>query len=145
MAPKNMAVVLIGQFIKNTGGLPCAYVFSALLADVLDHMEWKGGFRIDGLTASMNSVITTVCVGLSSGLFNLLLALSGYAAPELINGRTVAAVQNPATQNAITACFLGVEIVTAVILVILLSGLSVEKVIHKEQAEIKARQEGTPQ
>lgn len=108
-------------------------------------MEWKGGFRIDGLTASMNSVITTVCVGLSSGLFNLLLALSGYAAPELINGRTVAAVQNPATQNAITACFLGVEIVTAVILVILLSGLSVEKVIHKEQAEIKARQEGTPQ
>lgn len=145
MAPKNMAVVLIGQFIKNTGGLPCAYVFSALLADVLDHMEWKGGFRIDGLTASMNSVITTVCVGLSSGLFNLLLALSGYAAPELVNGQTVAAVQNPATQNAITACFLGVEIVTAVILVILLSGLSVEKVIHKEQAGIKARQEGTPQ
>lgn len=39
LAPGNMAVVLIGQFIKNIGGLPCAYVFAALMADVLDHME----------------------------------------------------------------------------------------------------------
>ena len=51
--PKNMTVVLIGQFIKNIGGLPCAYVFAALMADVLDHMEWKCGHRVDGFSASM--------------------------------------------------------------------------------------------
>lgn len=39
LSPQNMAVVLVGQFIKNIGGLPCAYVFAALMADVLDHME----------------------------------------------------------------------------------------------------------
>ena len=36
--PRNMVVVLIGQFIKNIGGLPCAYVFMALFADALDHI-----------------------------------------------------------------------------------------------------------
>lgn len=139
--PRNMTVVLIGQFIKNVGGLPCAYVFAALMADVLDHMEWKCGHRVDGFSASMQSVILTVCAGLSNGLFNLLLSRAGYAAPELIDGETVAAVQNAATQNVITGCFLGVEIFTGVILIVLLLFLNVEKVIHKEQAEIKARQE----
>ena len=137
--PHNMVVVLVGQFIKNIGGLPCAYVFAALLADVLDHMEWKCGYRVDGLSASANTIIVTVCMGLSSGVFNLLLSASGYVAPELVNGQTVAAVQNAATQNAITGCFLGVEIVTGAIMIALLAFLNVEKVIHGEQAEIKAR------
>lgn len=44
MHPTNMTIMLIGQFIKNIGGLPCSYVFMALFADVLDHMEWKTGF-----------------------------------------------------------------------------------------------------
>ena len=138
--PKNMTVVLIGQFIKNIGGLPCAYVFAALMADVLDHMEWKCGHRVDGFSASMQSIIITVCAGLSGGLFNLLLSRAGYVAPELIGGETVAAVQNAATQNVIVGCFLGVEILTCVILIVLLQFLNVAQVIHKEQAEIKARQ-----
>lgn len=141
LAPGNIVVVLIGQFIKNIGGLPCAYVFAALMADVLDHMEWKCGHRVDGFSASMQSVILTICVGISNGVFNLLLSKAGYVAPELVNGQTVAAVQNAATQNAITACFLGVEIVTGALVIVLLAFLDVEKVIHKEQSEIKARQE----
>ena len=47
--PTNMTVMLVGQFIKNIGGLPCSYVFMALFADVLDHVEWKTGFRCDGI------------------------------------------------------------------------------------------------
>lgn len=141
MDPRNMVVVLVGQFIKNIGGLPCAYVFAALMADVLDHMEWKCGRRIDGFSASIQSVIMTLCMGLSNGVFNLLLSGAGYAAPKLVNGETVAAVQNTATQTAITGCFLGVEIVTGIVVIVLLAFLNVEKVIHREQAEIKARQE----
>ncbi len=39
--PTSLVVVLVGQFIKNIGGLPCAYVFMALFADCLDHLvEW---------------------------------------------------------------------------------------------------------
>ena len=137
--PRSMVVVLIGQFVKNMGGLPSAYVFMALFADVLDHIEWKAGFRVDGLSAAVNTIIVTICYGLSNGLFNILLARSGYIAPVLVDGKTIAASQNPATQNSIIFSFIGLEVVTAFILIILLAFLSVEKVIDKEQAEIKAR------
>lgn len=137
--PHNMTIVLIGQFIKNIGGLPCSYVFMALFADVLDHIEWKCGFRCDGLSTSVMTIITTVSVGVCSGVFNLLLAKTGYIAPELVSGVTVAAAQNAATQNMITFFFLGLEIIGSAIMIAALWFLKVEEVIDKEQAEIKAR------
>ena len=141
IAPRNMVIVLIGQFIKNIGGLPCAYVFMALFADVLDHIEWKHSFRCDGLSTSIYTIINTVCVGIASGVMNLCLARSGYIAPEFVaaTGETIGAVQNTATQNVFTFFFLGLEIITAIILIFLLRHLSVEKTIDREQAEIKAR------
>lgn len=143
LSPRNMVVVLVGQFIKNIGGLPCAYVFMALFADVLDHIEWKYDFRCDGLSTSIYTIIATVCVGVASGIMNLCLSLSGYLAPEFVEatGQTIGAVQNAATQNVFIFFFLGLEIITSVILILLLRQLNVEKTIDKEQAEIKARRE----
>ena len=37
IVPRNLPIVLAGQFIKNIGTLPSAYVFMALFADTLDH------------------------------------------------------------------------------------------------------------
>ena len=139
--PHNMVIVLIGQFIKNIGGLPCAYVFMALFADVLDHIEWKSGFRVDGISTSFLTIIMTVAGGIANGLFNLMLSKSGYIAPDFVNGETIASVQNAATQNSITFGFLGFELITSVIMIALLAFLNVEKNIEKEQAEIKARKE----
>lgn len=141
--PRNMVIVLIGQFIKNIGGLPCAYVFAALFADVLDHIEWKCRFRVDGLSTSVNSVIATICMGITNGVLNLCLAKSGYIAPEFIEvtGQTIGAVQNAGTQNVFIFFFLGLEIITGIILAVLLWFLNVEKTIDQEQAEIRARQE----
>lgn len=143
LSPRNMVVVLIGQFIKNIGGLPCAYVFMALFADVLDHIEWKHDFRCDGLSTSIYSIIATVSAGVASGLLNLCMSKAGYIAPEFIQatGETVSAAQNGATQNVFIIFFLGLEVVTAVILILLLKLLNVEKTIDKEQAEIKVRRE----
>lgn len=141
ICPTNMVVVLVGQFIKNIGGLPCAYVFMALFADVLDHLEWKNNFRCDGIAMSIYNIIAVTSVGIVTGLFNMLLSKSGYVAPSLINGETVAAVQNVATKNAITFSFAGLETITAIILIIILAFINVEKHINKEQAEIKARKE----
>ena len=138
-----MGVVLTGQFIKNIGGLPSAYVFMALFADVLDHIEWKYGFRCDGISTSVNTIVATVCMGVSTGILNLCLSLSGYVAPEYneITQQTTGFVQNAATQNVFIFFFVGLEVITAVIVVILLKFLNVEKDIEKEQAEIKARKE----
>lgn len=139
--PHNMTMVLVGQFIKNTGGLPCAYVFMALFADVLDHLEWKTGFRSDGIAMSVYNIIAVAMVGVCTGIFNGWLAGAGYVAPEIVNGQTVAAVQSEAVQGIITFGFVGLEVFTGLILVGLLVFLSVEKDIGKKQAEIKARRE----
>ncbi len=141
--PHNMVVVLIGQFIKNIGGLPCAYVFMALFADVLDHIEWKHNFRCDGLSASILTIIMTVAAGAANGIFNFMLSKAGYVAPQFINGETIAAVQNEATQSAITFGFLGFEVITAIIMIAVLAFISVEKNLAKEQAEIKERREAS--
>lgn len=139
ICPTNMVTVLIGQFIKNIGGLPCSYVFMALFADVLDHLEYKQNFRCDGIAMSVYNIIAVTSVGIVTGLFNALLSKSGYIAPSIVNGETVAAIQSAATKNAITFSFVGLETITAVILIIILAFLSVEKYIDKEQAEIKRR------
>ncbi len=141
MAPKNMVVVIIGQFIKNIGGLPCAYVMSALFADVLDHIEWRYDFRCDGLSASVQSVLTTVCTGVVSGVFNFLLAKTGYMEPvyDAATNITTGFEQPVATQNAITFCFVGVEIITAVLIFFLLLKFQAEKNVEREQQEIAQR------
>lgn len=137
--PHNMVMVLVGQFVKNTGGLPCSYVFMALFADVLDYLEWKTGFRSDGIAMSVYNTIAVAMVGICQGMFNGLLANSGYVAPEIVDGATVAATQSAAVQNVITFGFVGLEVFTGVILVALLVFLNVEKDIDNKQAEIKKR------
>ena len=142
MFPTDMIVVLVGQFIKNIGGLPCSYVFMAMFADVLDHMEWKNNFRCDGIAMSVYNIISVAMVGVCTGIFNGLLAKTGYVAPEIVNGVTVAAEQTAAVKNAITFGFVGLEVFTGIILAVLLIFLNVEKTIGREQQEIRARREG---
>ena len=139
--PTNMVIMLVGQFIKNIGGLPRAYVFMALFADVLDHLEWKTGFRSDGVAMSVYNIIAVAMVGICTGVFNGLLGHAGYIAPEIVNGVTVAAAQSDTVKGVITFGFVGLEVFTGVILAVLLVFLNVEKGIEKKQAEIKAREE----
>ncbi len=141
MFPTNMVVVIIGQFIKNIGGLPCSYVFMALFADVLDHLEWKNHFRCDGVAMSIYNTIAVASVGIVTGLFNMLLAKTGYVAPYYNAAGELVAVQSESVKSAITFSFVGLETITAVILVIILAFIPVEKYIKKEQQEIKERKE----
>ncbi len=137
--PANLYVVLVGQFIKNIGGLPCAYVFFALFADGLDHLEWKTGLRCDGVSNSINSIITVTMVGVCTGIFNALLASTGYVAPPegVVGGTAIA--QPEAVKNVITFCFVGLEVFTGVILAGLLFFLSIEKTVERKQKLIRER------
>lgn len=142
IAPTNMVVVLVGQFIKNIGGLPCAYVFMALFADVLDHIEWKSKLRCDGIAMSVYNIIAVASVGICTGVFNMMLAAAGYVAPTLNTaGETIATVQSAAVQGTITFAFVGLEVITAIILVVILLFLNVEKDIDRKQAEIRNRRQ----
>lgn len=141
MAPTNLYTVLVGQFIKNVGGLPCAYVFMALFADTLDHVEWKSGVRCDGMAMSIYNIIAVALVGVCTGIFNAMLANAGYVAPILDEaGKTIAFAQNTGVTNAITFAFVGLEVITGIVLAIMLAFFGVEKTINKKQQVIRDRQ-----
>lgn len=138
LQPHNMVIVLIGQFIKNIGGLPCAYVFMALFADTLDHLEWKSGIRCDGLAMSIYNIIAVASVGICTGIFNMLLAEAGYVAPTLdAAGNTIAAIQSESVQSLITFAFVGLEVITGLVLVVVLAFLNIEKTLVLKQQIIR--------
>ena len=138
--PYNMTIMLVGQFIKNIGGLPCSYVFMALFADVLDHVEYKNGFRCDGIAMSIYNIIAVAMVGVCTGIFNGLITKAGYIAPTVINGVTTAAEQSASVKNVFTFGFVGLETITGVVLAILLVFLNVEKDIGgKKQNKINRK------
>ncbi len=139
-APENMAVVLTGQFIKNIGGLPCAYVFMALFADGLDHIEWKSGIRCDGTAMSIYNIIAVAIVGVATAVFNAMLSSTGYIEPETVDGVTIAFEQSESVKNAITFAFVGLEAITGIVLSGLLVFLSVEKNIERKHKVILERQ-----
>ena len=140
MMPTNLYVVLVGQFIKNIGGLPCAYVFMALFADGLDHIEWKSGIRCDGTAMSIYNIIAVAIVGVATSIFNAMLSGAGYIAPELVDGVTVVATQPSSVTSVITFAFVGLETITGIILAILLIFLTLEKTIDRKQKMILERQ-----
>jgi GPH family glycoside/pentoside/hexuronide:cation symporter len=137
--PKDMVIVLIGQFIKNMGGLPGAYIFMALFADTLDDVEWRSGFRCDGLAMSVYNTIAVALAGICTGIFNGLLHASGYIKPFLDEAGNLIAVQTQTVQNAITFSFVGLETITSIIVLVILAFLNVEKGLDKKQEEIKIR------
>ena len=126
-AMDNFGIVVSGVFIKTIGTIPACYVMMALFADVLDHLERKNGFRSDGLSMSLYSVIMVGAFGVVTAIFNGLISMSGYAAPSIIDGVTVAARQNDSTRWVIACSFLGVETVAYAILAVMMIFLKVEK------------------
>ncbi|MNB70368.1 putative symporter YjmB [compost metagenome] len=139
--PANMPIVLAGQFIKNLGLLPSAYIIMALFADTLDHMEWKYKFRCDGIAMSIYTTISVTMIGICTGIFNGLLASAGYAAPFYNQSGALVSAQPEAVQHIITFAFVGLETLTSIILIVLLAFLNVEKNLDSKQQEISARRE----
>ena len=159
--PTNLYLVLVGQFIKNIGGLPCAYVFMALFADGLDHVEWRSGIRCDGVSMSVYNTIAVAVIGIVTAIFNGLLSATGYIAPVTIaeynanpsaysgytlqtaiteSTKTVAFIQNSAVSNFFIFAFVGLEAITGLVLAGLLVFVSVEKTIERKHKKIRERQ-----
>ena len=137
--PKDMTMVLVGQFIKNLGGLPSAYVFMALFADTLDDAEWRSGFRVDGFAMSIYNAIAVAMVGICTGIFNGMLSWAGYVKPFIDGNGQLIATQSELVQSTITFAFVGLETITGLLLIGLLIFLNVEKGLEEKQAEIVRR------
>lgn len=137
----NMTIVLVGLMLKSIGTVPISNLLSGMLADSLDHVEWLNHFRCDGITVSLQSVITTVASGLSMGTFNLFLGTTGYIAPAA--GSTVeeaqAIVQNQAVQNLFSFGMFLIPAIGFAIIMVLMLFFKVEKELPRIHAETLER------
>lgn len=134
---RNMSVMLLGSLFFAIGWLP-SYVYSALMADTLDYIECEKGVRVDGLTASLFTIATTVSVGISQGLFNFGLTTSGYEAPHLVS-EGVYNVQNAGTQGFIAFAYIGVPMIGLLVLALIMIFLRVENELPKVHKTLTER------
>lgn len=99
-APQSMPVVLASLAVRSFGMLP-SYLFAAMLAEAMDDVESRSGFRCDGLSAAVQSVIFTFCAGAATGVFNLGLSASGYVPPSELTG----SAQSASVRHFLTVSF----------------------------------------
>lgn len=133
--PGNLAVVLVGLFIKSIGALP-TYVIAAQLAEALDHIEWKNGFRADGFSASVNSILITVMAGVGQSIILGGINHFGYIAPS----SNIEIVMQPDAMKTFFAwCFVGIPMIGYLIGALIMTFYDIEDKIPQISADITAR------
>lgn len=133
--PHSLSLVLVGLVIKSFGALP-TYVIAAQLAESLDHIEWKNGFRADGFSASVSSISITVCAGIAQTVILGGISLFGYIAPS----STAEVITQPAAmQNFFSWGFVGIPMICYLIGSFLMSFYDIEDKVPKMTADITAR------
>ena len=129
--------VAVGVALKCLGSAPACYLILAMLADVIDHIEFKSGIRTDGLTMSIYSSIMVAATPICNAIFSAILNGSGYA-----QGADVAlgtAGQTAAAQGAITVSYIWIETIAYALCAVLMLLWTVEKNLPEEQKAIAER------
>ena len=125
----NFKIVCAGVVLKAVGIIPSQYVMLAVISDVLDHLEARNGFRSDGFTMSIYGSIMVGLLGLAVGIVSGLLGATGYDASL--------ARQPAAAENVMIFVYLGMDILTFIISVILLWRMDVEKYASQDRQKIR--------
>lgn len=131
--------VAIGVALKCLGSAPACYVILALLADVIDHIEYKTGLRTDGLTMSIYSSVMVAATPICNSIFSALLNVTGYDQSADVALGT--AGQTALVKGAISASYIWVETIAYVICAVLIFFFTIEKNLPEEQVQIAARKQ----
>ena len=133
--PENLLIVGIGVGLKCLGSSPACYLILAMLADVIDHIEYKTGLRTDGLTMSIYSSLMVAASPIGTSILNALLTAFGFD-QTLVFGE---GVQSASAKMALSVSYIWIETVCYGICALLILGFTVEKNLKSEQEEIKKR------
>lgn len=134
MAQGRFIPVAIGVALKCFGSLPTCCLIVAMVADVIDHIEYKTGIRTDSLTMSVYSSLTAAGSSVMNALFNLALAHFGY--DQHADVALGAAAQSAAIRSVISGGYIWAETIGYFVAGLLL--LLFWKVEEKLAAERKA-------
>ncbi len=133
----NIVPVAIGVALKCLGSAPAAYLILAMLADVIDHIEFKRGIRTDGLTMSIYSSVMVAATPVCNAIFMAMLGSSGYVAPDA--GSAGGLVQTAAVQSTIGVSYIWIETAAYALCALLMLLWTVEKDLPEEQKAIQER------
>ena len=131
--------VAIGVAIKCLGSAPACYLILAMLADVIDHIEFTSGIRTDGLTMSIYSSIMVAATPVCNAIFSAILGGSGY--DQTADVALGTAGQTAAAQGAITVSYIWIETVAYAVCAALMLLWTVEKNLLEEQKAIAQRKD----
>ena len=133
-AEVNFTLILLALIIKSIGTVP-TYVMAAQIAESLDHIEYSNKFRADGCSASIYSVIITVCTGIASSILLGGISALGYQAPV----STVQEItQTVGVRNFFTFCFFGTPLISAAVSAVIMLFYKVEDEMPQITAGISA-------
>ncbi len=129
--------VAIGVALKCLGAAPAGYLILAMLADVIDHIEYKHRIRTDGLTMSIYSSLMVASTPICNALFSSMLGGSGYSQNADVALGVAAQVESART--AISVGYIWIETAAYALCALLILLWTVEKNLKQEQAEIAKR------
>ena len=133
----NIIPVAIGVALKCLGSAPACYLILAMLADVIDHIEFTSNIRTDGLTISVYSTLMVAGTPICNAIFSGILGVSGYNQSADVALNTMG--QSAAAQTAISISYVWVETEGYAICALLIFLWTVEKNLPEEQAAIAQR------
>ena len=129
----------VGVALKCLGSSPACYLILAMLADVIDHIEFKRGIRTDGLTMSIYSSIMVAATPVCNAIFMAMLGSSGYVAPPEDAAAAAAMTQTAAVRSTIGVSYIWIETIAYALCALLMLLWTVEKNLPEEQKAIQAR------
>ena len=131
--------VAVGVALKCLGSAPACYLILAMLADVIDHIEFKSGIRTDGLTMSIYSCVMVAATPVCNAAFMAMLGGAGYVAPPADAAAAAAMTQTAAVQGTIAVSYIWIETIAYAVCAALMLLWTVEKNLPAEQEAIARR------
>ena len=113
----NLAVVGVGVALKCLGSSPACYLILAMLADVIDHVEYKTGIRTDGLTMSIYSSLMVAATPIGGAIIQALNAMLDIQTASSVN-------------------YIWIETIAYLICAVMILFFNVEKNLSQEQKAI---------
>lgn len=129
--------VAIGVALKCLGSAPACYLILAMLADVIDHIEFKRNIHTDGFTMSIYSSLMVAGTPICNAIFSGILSASGYDQNADVALNTMG--QTAVAQTAISISYIWVETVAYAVCALLIFLWTVEKNLAQEQDAIAKR------
>jgi GPH family glycoside/pentoside/hexuronide:cation symporter len=115
--PTSLIGVVAGMFIKSWGALP-TYAIAAVLAEAMDQVEYTSGFRVDGFTASINTIIATVAAGIGQSILLGGINTLGYIAPA---SSADVITQPHSVQTFFTWAFVGICMIAYLVMALIMT------------------------